>query len=163
MGTHLPQRPKGPPPPPTEVDLTGDIKASLDSAEDRERPIFVAAVGVDGNPALSIRGSIYVYSKDQLALWVRKQDEGLAADVALNPNVMLTYYDPDQGPDATVGVRRLVLTGRAHVEPGLDDEVWATIPEFERGRDADRKGVAMLIDIDRVVGVTGSGPVNQRR
>ncbi|KAA9159078.1 pyridoxamine 5'-phosphate oxidase family protein [Amycolatopsis acidicola] len=146
-----------------KIDLTGVLAAAIDSAMDRGRPFVVSAVDADGNPAVSFRGSTYVHSPDQLAIWVRKQDEGLAAYVAANPRLALLYYDPEQGPDPATSPRRLLIKGRARVDPSANDAVYAGIPEVERGRDKERRGVALVIDVDSVNGFGGSGPINQAR
>ncbi len=146
-----------------KIDLTGALATSINSAMDRGRPIVVTAIDLEGNPAVSFRGSTFVFAPDQLAIWVRKQDQGLAAYVAANPNVALLYYDPEQGPDPSVSPRRVAIKGRARVDASLNDAVYAGIPEVERARDKERKGVALIIDVDLVNGFGGGGPVNQAR
>lgn len=149
--------------PAEKIDLTGHIAASLNSAMERERPAVVAVVAVDGTPSVSFRGSVHVHSRDQVAIWVRKQHEGLAADVTAHPAISILYYDPEQGPDRAVGARRIVIKGRARVDASLDDVVYAAIPEVERERDADRRGVAVIVDVDSVVGFGGTGPIKMDR
>jgi hypothetical protein len=149
--------------PAEKIDLTGHIAASLDTAMERERPAVVSVVALDGTPSVSFRGSVHVHSRDQVAIWVRKQDSGLAADVAQNPAVSILYYDPAQGPDPATGARRIVIKGRARVDASLNDTVYAHIPEVERERDAERRGVAVIVDVDSVVGFGGTGPIKMAR
>lgn len=149
--------------PAEKIDLTGHIAASLNSAMERGRPAVVSVVSVDGTPSVSFRGSIFVHSRDQVAIWVRKQHEGLAVDVAHNPAISILYYDPAQGPDPSVGARRILIKGRARVDASLNDAVYAGIPEVERGRDAERRGVAVIVDVDSVVGFGGTGPIKMAR
>ncbi|MEU6138818.1 pyridoxamine 5'-phosphate oxidase family protein [Streptomyces sp. NPDC047081] len=160
----MPGRPPGAIDKPAEkIDLTGHIATSLNSAMERGRPAVVAVVAVDGTPSVSFRGSVHVHSRDQIAIWVRKRDEGLAVDVAENPAVSILYYDPEQGPDPSVGARRIAIKGRAHVEPSLDDAVYAGIPRVEQERDAERRGVAVIVDVDSVIGFGGTGPIKMAR
>lgn len=145
-----------------KIDLTG-LAPALNSALVRERPIVLAATDPDGNPQVSFRGSITVCSPDQIAIWVRKQDEGLVTYIAANPIVALLYYDPAQYPDGT-GPRRVAIRGRAHVDATANDAVWEMIPQPERDRNKDRsKGVAVIINVDLVNGFGGGGPVKQAR
>ncbi|MEV5845465.1 pyridoxamine 5'-phosphate oxidase family protein [Streptomyces sp. NPDC051985] len=149
--------------PAEKIDLTGHIATSLNTAMERERPAVVGVVALDGTPSVSYRGSVHVHSQDQVAIWVRKQDTGLAADVTANPAVTILYYDPAQGPDPAVGARRIVIKGRARVDASLNDVVYAGIPEVERERDADRRGVAVVVDVDSVIGFGGTGPIKMAR
>lgn len=138
---------------PDPIDLTvRNIPETLSTALQRERPLTVAVVDSDGIPQVSFRGSTHVRSSDQLALWARKRDDGLAVDVAAHPNVMLAYYDPEgaAGPGATGSPRMLLITGRAHVDESANEEVWAAIPQAERDRDKDKQGVAIIVDVDTV-------------
>jgi pyridoxamine 5'-phosphate oxidase-like protein len=140
------------------LDLTGDIALAVTGAAERGTTIAVGYVDDDGYPALSYRGSTIVLGPQQLAIWARKKDSGLAADIADRPKVALLYFGP-HGP----GPRALTFRGRARVDPSADDAVWDAIPQQERDRDADRKGVAVVIDIDRVDGWGAGGPFTLER
>ncbi|MFT4210905.1 MAG: pyridoxamine 5'-phosphate oxidase family protein [Microbacterium sp.] len=146
---------------PTAIDLR-PLAEALDSAMARERPVVIAVVDVNGDPAVTFRGSVQVYSPDQLSLWVRKEDTGFAADIQKNPRVNVLYYDPQQGPDGRSS-RRVALTGRARLAPELNEQIWNSIPEPEKERTSLGKGVAAIVDVDAVDGFGGQGPVTQRR
>jgi hypothetical protein len=140
-----------------DIDLTGPVADALKEALLRERPVLVAAVDQDGNPQQSLRGSVYVYSKDQIAIWARKRDDGLAVDVTKHPNVSIFYFDPSTSP------RMLQIKGRAHVEDSLSDEVYNGMLERERGRDPEKKGVAVIVDVDWATGAGEDGRWTQSR
>ena len=55
----------------------------------------------------------------------------------------------------------LAFRGRAHVDPSENDAVYAGAPEGERQQDPDRKGVAVIIDVERVQGFRADGPFQQ--
>ena len=97
----------------------------------------MAYVRDDESPSLSVRGSTYV------AQFVRARER---------PRVSLVFFEMD-GP----GARYLAIEGRARVADELDDEVYGAIVEPERQQDPDRNGVAVIIDVDNVVGATASG------
>ncbi len=137
---------------PDPVNLTGSIASAIDGAALRGHQLAVAYVRDDGSPGLSFRGSTYVRSPTELAIWARKRDSGLAAAIAQRPRVSLLFYEVD-GP----GPRYLSITGSARVAPELDDEVYNAIIERERQADSERAGVAVVIDVDGVVGATTEG------
>ncbi len=143
---------------PDPVNLTGEIAAAIDGAVLRGHPLAVSFVRDDGSPSVSFRGSAYVYSSNQLAIWVRKRDTGLAAAIVDRPRVSLAFLEPD-GP----GARYLAIEGRARVASELDQEVYDGIVEPERQQDPDRKGVAVLIDVHSVNGAGGGGFFQQAR
>ncbi len=143
---------------PDAVNLGGEIADAINGAALRGSPIALAFVREDGSPSVSYRGSIYVYSPTQLAVWVRKRDEGLAVAIAERSRVSLVFFEFG-GP----GARYLAIEGRARVAPDLNDEVYAAIIEPERQQDAERKGVAVLIDVQSVGGAGKDGFFQQAR
>jgi hypothetical protein len=137
---------------PGGIDLTGVIQERLDSALADGKPIAVSYVDLAGRPHLSLRGSTHVHSPDQLAIWVRKAQGGIAEAVIDNPNVVFLYRNSDTRTT-------YILSGTARVD---DDEAvrWAVYdasPEPERDHDPDHHGVALVVDLERVQGNTVGG------
>lgn len=141
------------------LDLTGDIATAIDGAALRGATLALAYVRDDLSPAVSFRGSTHVHGPTELALWVRKRDSGFVKAIAERPGVSLVYYGGPDGP----GPRFLSIEGRARVAPELDDEVWSAIIEGERQQDPERKGVAVLIEVDSVTGFGADGLFQQAR
>lgn len=141
-----------------QLDLTGEIATAVNGAADRGHALAVAYVDDDGYPVVSFRGSTQVYGPEQLALWARKPDDGLAKAIAERPKVTLVFFEKD-GP----GPAYLAFRGRAHVDPTADDVVYSSMIEGERRQDADRKGVAVIIDVDSVRGLGAGGGFAQER
>lgn len=149
-----------PPPVLTELKLTDDMKQAVDSAFEKRRPIVVSYVDEQGAPQLSYRGSTQAYSDTQLAIWVRDPQGRILDSIAQNPAVALVfgYFEPDDRGF-------MIFRGRAHV---ADDEavrahVYEHAHEFERNQDAERKGVAVLIDLDSVDGFFGGARLQMKR
>jgi hypothetical protein len=140
------------------LDLTSDIAAAVDGAAARGRTLVLGYIGDDGYPAISFRGSTQVHGPEQLAIWARKPDEGFAKAIADRPQVSLLYYSPD-GP----GPKFLSFQGRARVEPSANDEVYSNSLEGEQAQDPERKGVAVIVDIDSVNGFGAEGPFRMER
>ncbi|MBO0683664.1 MAG: pyridoxamine 5'-phosphate oxidase family protein [Candidatus Dormibacteraeota bacterium] len=148
----------GPPPPFTELALTDDIKSAVNGALANGTPMLLSYVDSQGSPHLSFRGSTQVYSDDQLAVWVRDPEGGVLGAVATNPRVAMLYRDPKTR-------RSYQFAGRAHVaeDPAVVDRVYACTPELERNMDAQRRGRALIIDLDRVEGMGGGVRVRMER
>ena len=142
----------------SDIDLTGDITTAIDGAAARGSTLVLGYVDPDGTAALSFRGSTQVLSKDQLALWSRQKDGVFITSIAERPVVSLLYYSPD-----TPGAVYLSIKGRARVAPEADDAVYAGMIEGERGQDPERKGVAVVIDVDSVIGAGPGGGIQQQR
>jgi hypothetical protein len=140
------------------VNLAGEIVSAIDGAALRGHPVALAYINDDGSPSVSFRGGTYVHSPTELGIWVRKRDSGLAAAIAERPSVSLVFFEME-GP----GARYLAIEGRARVAPELDQEVYDAIIERERQQDPERKGVAVIVDVDSVAGAGESGFFQQAR
>jgi uncharacterized pyridoxamine 5'-phosphate oxidase family protein len=129
------------------IELTDEMRTRLANALTDGHPVVVATVDGDGQPKLSYYGSTHVHSSDQLALWVRNPEGGTLRRIANHPRMTLLYRDP-------VAKVRWVFEGRARrVDDAAErDRVFDETPEFERAMDADKKGVAVVIDLDAVTG-----------
>jgi hypothetical protein len=145
------------PPPPLEV-IPASARPLINNARANETPIAVAHTDENGDPSLTFRGSIQVWSDTALCAWIRQGEGGLARSIAKNPKLSLIYRD---------GARAmLMMQGRARLDPddAVRQRVFALIPEQEQNHDPGRKGVAMIIELDRMQGYsTGGEPVRMVR
>jgi hypothetical protein len=138
-----------PPSPLTELKLTEPLKQLINSAFDRGKFISLAYVSLDGRPELSFRGSVQSYSDTQLAIWARNPAGGLNKAVARNPYLVLMYgdFNPDSRAIITFKGR-----GRIDASDVARRKVYDGAHEQERARDKERKGDALIIDLDSVDG-----------
>jgi hypothetical protein len=148
----------GAPPAATEVALDDEISQAINGALDSGHSVIAAYVDRDGQPQLSFRGTTQVYSADEVALWIRNPEGGLVAALPNNQRLAFFYHDP--------GTRtNYQIQGRGRVES--DSQVRAVVfdnsPEREQAIDPERRGVAVVVDVDRVTGRGPSGPVNMQR
>lgn len=134
---------------PTPLALTPEITALVNGALDAVLPLLLAVVDADRKPILSFRGSTVVFSDTQLSFWARNAEGGTLAAIRHNPHVALAYRSP------TVPV--LQFTGRARItdDAAERDRAFDLSNEKERERDPERKGRAVIIDLDRITGVLG--------
>ena len=143
-----------PPPPAAPLVLTEDIKTTVDNALAAGRTMTVAYVDAQGVPHLSLRGSTHVHGDDQLAMWIRDPNGGILRAIGTNPNIALLYYDPKTRTSYN-------FIGRARIEtdPDTRARVYEGSAEIERNFDPMRRGVAVLVDLDRVEGGSAAGRV----
>jgi hypothetical protein len=128
------------------IELTDEMREAINGALSDRVPITVSYVDDDGQPSLSLRGSVQVYGSDQLAIWVRNPSGGILSGITGNPKLALMYRNP---------TTRLAWQFHGRAERDDTEQARQTIydnsPEGERNADPDRKGVALVIDIDRVI------------
>ncbi|HEV2365262.1 MAG TPA: pyridoxamine 5'-phosphate oxidase family protein [Caulobacteraceae bacterium] len=137
--------------------LGEEIKELVNGALMGGHPMVIGVVGPQGRPRLSFRGSIQAFSDDALGFWARNREGSTVKAIAANPHVALMLRVPS-GPVV------LQFAGRARlasVEEG--EQVFAAAPEVERRADPEKKGVGVIIELDRVEGLLGLDPSGQRR
>jgi len=144
----------------TELKLSAEMKDAINKAFEAQKPIVVAYVDENNAPQISYRGSTQGYSDTQLAIWVRNPEGRLLESIAKNPAMALMYgnFDP-------AGRAFMTLRGRAHVDSSdaVRRKVYDSAHPFERDKDKDRKGIAIIIDLDSVDGFFGGAMLKMRR
>jgi hypothetical protein len=149
------------PPAITELKLSPALKETVNTALARGRMISVAYVSPEGRPELSFRGSVQAYSDTQLAIRVRNPVGGILNAVTTGrPHIALLYGELGAQSKAFVTFRG---RGRVETSESVRRKVYDDSPEVERNLDKDRKGVALIIDLDSVDGFFGGNILNMRR
>jgi hypothetical protein len=146
-----------PPMPVSELRLTDEIRQIVNEAPTKGLSLLVAAVDVDGQPRLSLRGSLSVFSDTQLCFWARNLAGRTALGLEQNPRLTLWYRD---APNRL----NFVFYGRGRIagDEATRQVVYNQAIESERRADAQMKGGAVLVDLDALEGVAPSGRVNMR-
>jgi hypothetical protein len=131
--------------------LTPEISTLVTDAFDTGNVLLLAVVDRDHKPLLSFRGSTAVFSDTQLSFWARNAEGGTIDAIKENPHVALMYRSPS--------VPLLQFIGRARIadSPAERDRAFDLSHPKEREKDLDRKGRAVIIDLDEVKGVVGFG------
>ena len=139
---------------PMQLRLTDEIKSTVDGALDNQTPMMIAYSDNDGEIHLSFRGSIQAYSDDQLAVWARDPGGGLPRHVPASPKVTLFYHDPKTRTTYT-------FYGRAWIadDPGTRAVIFENSHPREQQMDFRRRGVAIVVDLDRLEGRGPSGRI----
>ena len=136
----------------TSLALTDEIKTLVNGALANGTPLLLAAVSPDAKPVASFRGSVQTYSDDQFGFWARNAQGGTLDAIRANPNVVLVYRSPT--------TPLLQFHGRARIasDDAERNRVFDSAPEREQAADPERKGAAVIVDLDRVEGVLKFGP-----
>lgn len=140
------------PVPPTELRLTDAIKTAVNGALDNSTPMLIGYRDAAGQIHLSFRGTIQTRGADQLALWARDPEGGLPANIADRPQVTLFYHDPASRTSYS-------FYGRARVEhdPAVRAAIFENAHPREQQADFRRRGVAIVVDLDKVEGRDSTG------
>ena len=133
------------------LEINEHVAQAVNGAYGAGKPIVLSYVNPDGYPSLSTRGSTHVHGPQQLAIWGRNPEGGLQKAIASgNDKVGLIAFNMDP-------FTLLFFTGRARLDPSQNDAVWEGTPEGEKGMDPERKGGAIIIDLDSIKGLGGDG------
>jgi hypothetical protein len=144
----------------TELKLSADMKQAVDTAFEAMKPIVVSYVDENGAPQLSFRGSTQAYSDTQLAIWVRNPEGRILESITKNPAIALLY-----GSFEPTARAFMIFRGRARIDPSdaVRHRIYDKAHAFERGQDKERKGSAIVIDLDSVDGFFGGAQLKMRR
>ena len=129
------------------IELTDEMKTRLANALAEQCPVVSASVEPDGYPKLSFYGSCQVFSADQLALWHRNPDSGLITRLGTHDRMAFLYRHPTDRVSWQFFGRGRVVTA-----PEIRDRIYDAMPEIEKVLDKERRGQAVVVDLDRVAG-----------
>jgi hypothetical protein len=143
----------------TELKLSADMKKAVNTAFERMKPVVISYIE-NGAPKLSYRGSTQAYSDTALAIWVRMPDGPILEAVQKNPAVALIYGDFRMD-----GRDFMVFRGKARIDKteAARNRVYESSHAFEQSQDKDRKGNALIIDLDSVEGFFGGALLKMKR
>jgi hypothetical protein len=146
------------PPVLTELKLSDDMKNAVNTAFERRKPIVISYIE-NGAPKLSFRGSTQAYGDTALAIWVRMPDGPILDGIKKNPAVALIY-----GDFRTDGRDFMIFRGKARIDKSeaARKRVYESAHAFEQSQDKERKGHAVIIDLDSVEGFFGGALLKMR-
>jgi hypothetical protein len=145
---------RGTPPAPGPVKLTQEIKDLVNNSLANDAPIVLGYMAKDGQPSVSLRGSMVVISETQLAFWSRNPEGGVTKAPEYNSKMTVLYRD-------TPNRINLLFQGDGRVEKdeAVRNQVFELMPQIEKDHDEPRRGACVVIDLKSVSGATLSGPV----
>ena len=149
---------RGTPPPSGDLKLTEDIKRLVNNSLEDNCPMVVGYMAEDGQPQLSLRGSMQAISDTQLAFWVRNPDGGVVRALRYNPRITVLYRDTPNRVNMT-----FQGTGRVEPDESIRNLVFESMPQIEQDHDEARRGACFVIDLESVSGATFDGPIRMQR
>lgn len=144
---------------PGVIDTIPDfVRGIVNGALANGTPMVLSYVDERGEPSLSLRGSVQVYSDHQLSIWVRNANGGLVRSLQRNAAVSLLYRDSKSRTT-------LIFRGRGHVETddAIRDRIFELSPEVEQNHDTERAGAALLVDVRSLQGASPRGSIRMER
>jgi predicted pyridoxine 5'-phosphate oxidase superfamily flavin-nucleotide-binding protein len=118
-------------------------------------PALVGTVSANGQPQISPKGSVLVHDSTHLAYWERSHRSALA-NLKHNPKVVIYFRNPERAAELPQGAAlRFYGTARI-VDSGPEREaVMGKVVKRELDADPGRKGVAVIVDVDRITNLRG--------
>jgi hypothetical protein len=141
---------------PLPIELDDDTATALSSCIENNSVPILGYVDDAGQPHLSLRATVQVFGKDQLAVWARDPNGGLPRAVVQHPRLTIFQREPTGMSTVYYGRGRLATDEER-------DRVYANSPEPERNIDYQRRGVAIIIDLDKVEGIGAGGRILMER
>ena len=138
------------------IKLTDQMREEIDPALAHGCSCLVATVSPDGIPNVGFKGSVMVFDDTSLAYWERTL-QGTMENVAANPHVMILFRNP-----ATRAAWRFVGKATVHKEGTLREQVMARTVQAELDRDPERKGYAVIVQVEKVLPLSGQTPMQSR-
>ena len=134
------------------ITLDADMQHRFVNALNDGVAIVVGYVDKNGDPHVSPYGSVHAHSDNQLALWLRNPDGALIGGIARNAKVGVFY--------AQISTRTFFrIEGHARVTSDAADreKIFTSMHPFEQSGDPQRKGIAVIIDLDKIAGRKADG------
>jgi hypothetical protein len=132
-----------PAPPPLTLDLTQYADAVNNAFYNQTSAVCVIATSNGTDVDIALKGSFMVWDQDHLAYWERGLNETLAA-IRVNPRVAVLTRPKGASPIRLYGEARVVE------DPAQREAIYNRVIPEEQARDPDKKGVAVLIRVDRI-------------
>jgi len=128
------------------IHLDDDMKTAINNAFTEGCPIIWASVGADGQPSTGFFGTTQAFGDHEIALWMRTPARGFLKRIAENPKVTMQYRNA-----ATRLAFQIHGEARVANDPEIDRRVYDNAAEAERNNDPERKGLAVIVDIVRII------------
>ena len=132
------------------IDMIGEIKDLVDRNHADGWSCIVGTSDKDGQPQLSLKGSVMVFDSETLAYWERAKRSALE-NVLANPKVVVLYNNMKDR------VRwRFYGVAEVHESDAIREEVMSRTVQEQLDRDPDRLGVAVLVKVNKISELNGN-------
>ena len=137
------------------ISMTDKMSELLDAALADGTVSLLGTATKDGDPQISPKGSIAVFDPQTLSFWERSHRSSVA-HIKENPKVIVYYRNPAKAAEWAGGTLRFHGKARIAEDPALRERIWERTIQAEKDRDPEKKGLGVLIDVDRIELLNGS-------
>jgi len=119
---------------------------------------LIGTVLPNGFAQITPRGSTLVFDDTHFSLWERGKGS-TTANLADGTKVTIFFRKPQLRTDGVLpkgGIARFYGTARLHKSGPIYEEVWTRLIQPEKDRDPDKKGFAVLIEVERAEELDGT-------
>lgn len=131
------------------IKMTDEMREFIDNCLANGMPCILATVSKDGQPNTSYRGSMMVFDDERLAYWDRGKRQSVQ-DIEENPKICVMFRHPEKRI-----IWRFYGEATTHREGALREQVMARVVQPELDRDPERQGAAVVIQVSKILSVTG--------
>ena len=132
------------------IEFTDEMRHAIRKAIDDRCVCLVVTASKDGWPQVSFRGSVGVFSDDELSFWSRNRKDTVP-NIDENPKVQIFYRN-----SAERIVWRFFGQGRNVTDAAEREAVMAVTDQRELDADPELKGIGTIVKIERIVDRTGA-------
>ena len=132
------------------IEITEQMKELVNRNHADGWDCTIGTVDKNGQPQLSLKGSVMVYDSETLAYW-ECADRTALENVVENPKITVLYNN------MTDRIRwRFYGMAEVHESGFIREDVMSRIVDAELERDPERVGVAVLIKVNRISELSGT-------
>ena len=132
------------------INIEDEMRALIDNGLADGFPCMVGTATRDGQPQISIKGSVLVYDQESLAYWERSKRSALE-NVGENPKVVIFYRNTEKRLNW-----RFYGTTTIHEADAVREDVMSRTVQAELDRDPDRLGVAVVVRLNKIAELSGN-------
>ncbi len=137
------------------IRITEEMRRLINNALEDGFPCILGTASPQGEPNITYRGSMMVFDNDSLAYWDRTR-RATPEHVEANPQVVVVYRNTKERK-----AWKFHGTAAAYRDGPIRLQVMARVVPQELESDPGRKGIAVVIKLDRIM--TLGGQVVQNR
>ena len=139
------------------IAMTDFMAELLDSALADGTPCLLGTASKTGDPQIGPKGSVARYDGQTLSFWERSFRSTLA-HIKENPRVVVYYRNKAREKEMPFRGAALRFHGSARIvdDPAVRQRVWDLQVAAEREKDPEKKGIAILIDVDFIEELSGT-------
>lgn len=131
------------------IAIIDQMKELVNNALANGSPCILATVSGNGEPDIGYKGSMMVFDDQSLAYWERTRRQHLQ-NVKENPKVIVLFRDTK-----TRAAWRFHGTATVHEDGPVREQVMARTVKEELEKDPERKGAAVVIQLDKITNMGG--------